>query len=266
MSQAEKSETATLADYFQDLEIEAVDLWSLRTLRLVDQSGISRGLCLLDGDMGQKKLERLIAEFASCRELRSMADCTANQAPEEISPTISDSSNSPSPFRAELELAFAGAMLSRLPLTLLLLEFQGKGSVNDDLFAEIDHLLVPDTKFHLYDDRVLNAALQNSKVWVMVMPALGLVKARNMALRILAILNSASGNQQYLTDKGFSMGLGIAYGGSAQTINDLLRMAEDNLVKGRELSDRLGWGQSSSKEESCQVTAAERACLFGLKP
>jgi hypothetical protein len=168
-------------------------------------------------------------------------------------------------FLENLLLYINQASVTRIPFSVLLIQpdypaLSGKESIA--LTDKIRKDLKREEIFSVYQTRGNRAEEIAAMRIALILPAAGLNKAKRRAEEICQAVPAAKGEAE--KKHCLSVGLGVFYAGERITEKDFLLSVEKHLEEAAAVGNCIRWEKESRATKSCQVTAEERAQLFGF--
>ncbi len=243
-------------------------------LRILDDDGSLLGFCLLSPELAKNKREGIENGIRKCAGI-TLECCEENKSSAaKIALMPKSKAQKDNGARGEKECGYEyfmenmhavshQASLTRIPFSLLLFQ-------SDDFLSRQEvAALIGKCQAGLNREEIFsihhpsrNCMKQGKRArFAVIMPSAGLSKARRRAEEIRQAV--CSGENSSEKKMGLSIGLGVSYAGEGISVQDFLSTVERSLQDAAVAGNSTRWERGARSTNSCQVTAEERAQLFG---
>jgi hypothetical protein len=242
------------------------------SLRIYNDDGSLNGICLLAADLQQEKREAIEKAINRCKGItveKSGSDKTFNKKIS-LLPAKKKSAKDAAQlsgyeyFIENLEAVSHHAALTRIPFSVLLIQpCRAMSSTELKYLSDTirDNLNYEDI-FSVYEAAKIHGNKGRKGVCLaVIIPSAGLSKARKRAEEIRQAVFASPGVSK--KKQGLSVGLGVSYAGECIGVREFLLSVEKHLQEAAAIGDCISWEKGRRSANSCQVTAEERAQLFG---
>lgn len=238
MAKAQKQSDKKLADFFHMIAAEA-DHFPVEVIEIIGKKGI-QGVVAIDTSLsaaGRMELGQLVSSLSS----RSNSPAIALLDKQTGLPGKAG-------FISQVDAEIAHVRKSRLPCSLLLIQLPGKKGNN--VLKKASSLIKKETGYYLarFDHNTLALLLPGDN--------------KNRAVRKAHTIHKALTTTSLSAP--VSIGLAICLARNIITTDDFIHMASEQLQRAKKEGAGVFHASGELKEDSCQVTAEERAHLFSF--
>lgn len=248
---------------------------SSQSLRILEKDGSLVGVCFLSKNLSSSKREAVERGILQCKDVRVESSPQKKVFAKKITLLPQRVQDGCEDFSEKVAETFQRSVLTRIPFAVLLFQW-GSCKRTEKEIATLGKIVKDSTNSDEIFCRIRGVAAsrkQDSDRFAAILPSAGLSKARRRAEEIQALFARSfpfpcapSGTGSGKTEgNGLSIGLGVSYVGDHPSVESFLNSVEKSMAEALlEGGGTVRWQQSNRSGNTCQVTAEERAQLFGF--